>query len=129
VFSSPTSDRSRVVDGPLLDTDRLRQWSRAHGVVLADDDSSLGTLDVNLDKWSADPSHYEHVDLGNEVGVYLGNIIARTIPGAHWRVWPNGHPVIALASKSELDVIALVGDRILNAGPSLQSIYSRARSQ
>jgi hypothetical protein len=44
-------------------------------------------------------------------------------------VWPDGHPVISSASAREIDVIAMVGDRIRNSGASLTSIYGLASSK
>jgi len=117
-----------MVDGPLPDSGRLKSWSLFHGVVLADDSAGLEDLDVHLDEWSVDPTHFEQVDLGDEIGIYLGNVIVKNVTGAQWKVWPNGHPVISLASARELDVIAMVGDRILNSNSSLSSIYSSASS-
>ena len=128
VFGSSASGRIETVDGPLPDSGRLKSWSLSHGVVLADDAAGLEDLGVHLDEWSADPTHFEQVDLGNEVGIYLGNIIVQNVTGAQWKVWPNGHPVISLASARELDVIAMVGDRILNSNSSLSSIYTSASS-
>jgi hypothetical protein len=128
VFGSSASGRIEMVDGPLPDSGRLKSWSLSHGVVLADDSAGLEDLDVHLDEWSVDPTHFEQVDLGNEIGIYLGNVIVKNVPGAQWKVWPNGHPVISLASARELDVIAMVGDRILNSNWSLSSIYSSASS-
>ena len=128
MFSSSTSGRMETVDGPLADSGRLKQWSLSHGVVLADDSAGLDDLDVHLDEWFADPTHYEHVDLGNDVGIYLGNVIVKSVEGAQWKVWPNGHPVVSLASAREINVIAMVGDRLLNSGSSLASIYIWATS-
>jgi Family of unknown function (DUF6278) len=129
VFSTKGSDVSRHMTGPFSQSDRLRQWSLDHGVVLNDDAQSLELLDAHLDEWNADPSHHEKVDLGNEAGIYLGNVILKNVVDARWRVWPNGHPVIALPSGRQLDVTALVSDRLRRSGPSLQSIYARASSE
>jgi len=126
VFGTSTSNRMKAVDGPLPDSGRLMSWSLSQGVVLADDSTGLELLDMHLDEWSADPTHHEHVDLGNEVGIYLGNVIVKNVTGAHWKVWPNGHPVISLASTKEMDVIAMVGERLRNSRPSLTSIYASA---
>jgi hypothetical protein len=122
-------DRRDTVDGPLPDSGRLKSWSLSHGVVLADDPAGLESLDEHLDEWSADPTHHERVDLGNEVGIYLGNVIVKNVAGAQWHVWPNGHPVISLASAREMDVIAMVSDRIRISGSSLTSIYTSASSK
>jgi Family of unknown function (DUF6278) len=129
VFTSKESIGPNEVMGALGGDGRLREWCLAHGVVLDDDAQSLDLLDAHLDEWHADPSHYERIDLGNGVGIYLGNLILNNVEGSRWRVWPNGHPVIALASGRELDVTALVGDRLLHSGPNLSSIYARAVSE
>jgi hypothetical protein len=126
VFGTSGSRRIETIDGPLPDSGRLKSWSLSHSVVLADDSEGLEDLDEHLDEWSADPTHHEQVDLGNEVGIYLGNVIVNSVKGAQWNLWPNGHPVISLASAREMDVIALVGDRLLNSVSSLSSIYTSA---
>jgi hypothetical protein len=128
VFGPATRDGFETVDGPLADSVRLKTWSLSHGVVLNDDSEGLEALDTNLDEWFADPSHHQLFGLANEVGIYLGNVIVKSVAGAHWKVWPNGHPVISFASASEMDVIAKVGERLLSSGSSLPSIYTSASS-
>ena len=81
VASSPHRHlKVQVLSMVLADSDRLQRWSLAHGVILSDDRVSLDAVDVHLDEWAADPSHHEHVDLGNDVGIYLGNVIVKTSP-------------------------------------------------
>jgi hypothetical protein len=126
VFGTSTSIPVEAVNGPLSDSGRLVRWSLSQGVVLADDPTGLEVLDLHLDEWAANPTHYEHVDLGNQVGIYLGNIIVKHVTGAKWKVWPNGHPVISLASAREMDVVAMVSERLRHSGPSLTSIYASA---
>jgi len=129
VFTSKGSENSDFVIGALPDSGRLRRWSLEHGVILTDDLASLEELDAHLDEWNADPSHFESVDLGNEVGMYVGSAILQNVAGARWRIWPNGHPVIALESGEDCDVIALVNERIMRSTPSLASIFERASTQ
>jgi hypothetical protein len=128
VYGTTTPAGLETVDGPLGNSDRLQVWSRSHGVVLNNDSEGLEALDAHLDEWFADPSHHELFGLANEVGIYLGNVIVKSVAGAHWKVWPNGHPVISFASASEIDVIAKVGERLLSSGSSLPSIYTSASS-
>lgn len=125
MFTS-TSGHADGITIPPFDTSRLRDWSLSHGVELTDDVRSLEDLDSKLDEWYADPYHFDSVDLGNEAGMYVGNVIVRSVAGSRWRAWPNGHPVISVGSRKDLDVIALVADRILRKGPSLPSIYDMA---
>lgn len=128
VFGTSASGRIETFDGILPDSGRLKNWALAHGVVLADDAAGLEDLDVHLDEWSADPTYFERVDTANEVGIYLGNVIVQNVTGAQWKVLPNGHPVISLASARELDVISMVGDRGVNSKWSLSLIYTSALS-
>jgi uncharacterized protein DUF6278 len=53
-------------------------------------------------------------------------VIVSTIHGAHWRLWPNGHPVVPLASGRNLDVIALGHDRVDSGQPRLADVYADA---
>jgi hypothetical protein len=129
VFGSSDSKGADRIEGPLGDNGRLRQWSLEHGVVLTNDLASLEVLDGQIDAWNADPNHHASVDLSNEVGIYLGNVILRDVDGSRWRVWPNGHPVIALKSGNKLDVISLTNDRLNHSGRSLPSIYANAVSE
>lgn len=128
VFTSSDSGGSDMVRGLLADSGRLRQWSLANGVILTDDLASLEILDAHIDNWNADPIHHDFVDLGNEVGIYIGNVILGNVVGSRWRVWPNGHPVVVLETGRELDVTSMVNDRLNRSGSSLPSIYAKASS-
>ena len=61
-----------------------------------------------------------------EAGLFLGSVIVATVPGARWRLWPNGHPVVRLASERDLDVTAMASDRVTNGAPLLADIYASA---
>ncbi len=53
-------------------------------------------------------------------------MIIATVPGARWRVWPNGHPVVRLPSNRDLDVVALANDRVRKGAPLLADVYADA---
>ncbi|HEY5265501.1 MAG TPA: DUF6278 family protein [Acidimicrobiales bacterium] len=124
VYGSPGFDSPDRLKELLASCEQLRNWSLEHGLALNDDPESLTLLDQRLDSWNADPSHHGKVDLSNEVGKYLGNVIVKHIGASQWKVWPNGYPVIQLRSGADLDVIALANERINYSGTSLESIYS-----
>jgi hypothetical protein len=128
VFTSFESRGSDVIDGLLPESEGLRRWSKEHGVDLHEDSTSLEVLDAHLDAWNLDPSRHGRVDLSNEIGVYIGNVIVKHVAGSHWRVWPNGHPVVVLSSGLEMDVTSMVNDRLNRIGPSLSSLYAMALS-
>lgn len=124
MYGSPGFDSPDRLKELLASCEQLRNWSLEHGLALNDDPESLTLLDQRLDSWNADPSHHGKVDLSNEVGKYLGNVIVKHIGASQWKVWPNGYPVIQLRSGADLDVIALANERINYSGTSLESIYS-----
>jgi Family of unknown function (DUF6278) len=126
VFSSHGATGAEVPRALQLSSERLRSWSRDHGLALDESPESLSLLDGRLDEWNADPTHHELVDLANEGGIYVGTVIIKHVEGAHWRVWPNGHPVIRLRSGVELDVTQLTNNRLKHSEPSLDVMFSRA---
>ncbi|TWP34841.1 DUF6278 family protein [Leekyejoonella antrihumi] len=100
----------------------LRAWARDHGVVLDDTPGSLAGLDERVDVWSAEPDIGPR--LGHEVGGYLGTVIVTNVPGAAWRAWPNGHPVVRQPSGRDVDVMARAARRIASHHGTLASIYT-----
>ena len=64
--------------------------------------------------------------LGTEVGLFLGTVITASVRGARWRVWPNGHPVVRLASGRELDVAAIGSARVHAGAPRLAHAFADA---
>ena len=64
--------------------------------------------------------------LGNEAGLFPATVIIASVAGARWRVWPNGHPVVRLASGRELDAVAVGDDRVSKGAPRLTAAYAGA---
>jgi hypothetical protein len=64
--------------------------------------------------------------LGSHAGLYLGTVIAGSVPGAHWQLWPNGHPVVRLPSGRDLDVVAIATNQISEGSPRLADAYADA---
>ncbi len=102
---------------------QLRSWARLHGLVLSGMPEELELLDQVIDEL---PTDGELPAPGNEAGLFLGTVIVRSVVGAHWRVWPNGHPVIRLASGRELDVVAMGNDRVSKGAPRLMAVFADA---
>jgi hypothetical protein len=124
VWGSPGFDSPESLKDLMSHHDRLRNWSLEHGIALNDDPGSLTALDQHLDSWNSDSSHHGKVDLANEVGIHLGNVIVKNIEGSNWKVWPNGHPVVRLPSGQELDVTAIANQRLNHSGANLETIYA-----
>ncbi|MFF4651406.1 DUF6278 family protein [Streptomyces sp. NPDC001380] len=93
------------IGGLLAECELLREQAGLAGVVLDDTPASLSALDQLLPRWRDDPEASDW--LGNDAGLYLGTVIVRTVPGAAWRVWPDGRPTVLLPAGRELDVVRM----------------------
>ncbi|MFE0578724.1 MULTISPECIES: DUF6278 family protein [unclassified Streptomyces] len=102
----------------------LRVHARAAGLELDGSPASLDSLDQLMPRWRRDPEVVPW--LGNDAGFYLGTVIVRTVPGAAWQVWPNGQPVIRLASGRELNVIESGVSWAMTGSPELSQAYAEA---
>jgi hypothetical protein len=111
--------------------DQLRAFARAHGFELDGSPLDLGPLDQAIDEAVGQATS----GLGGpsrigaalaEAGRFLGSVIVATVAGARWRLWPNGHPVVHLASGRDLDVAAMASDRVSKGAPRLADVYADA---
>ncbi|MFJ3880355.1 DUF6278 family protein [Streptomyces sp. NPDC090077] len=102
----------------------LRSQAWAAGLELDQTPASLEALDQLMPRWRRDPEVAPW--LGNDAGFYLGTVIVRSLPGAGWQVWPNGQPVIRLASGRELNVIESGLSWAMTGSPELSQAYAEA---
>ncbi len=122
VFRVTGDTRSRPVGGALPEG-HLREWASNHGVVLDGNPSTLAVLDQRLEEWNADASRHGRVDLPNDAGIYLGNVIVHHIDGSSWKIWPNGHPVIKIRDRKDIDVVALVHHRLTYSDMNIDAFF------
>ncbi|MBY8885876.1 DUF6278 family protein [Streptomyces sp. PTM05] len=87
----------------LAECEALRSLAYDSGLELDDSADSLAALDQVMPRWRDDPERMAR--LGNDAGLYLGTVVVHTVPGARWRVRPDGQPVVRLASGREFDVV------------------------
>ncbi|MFD1830859.1 DUF6278 family protein [Streptomyces desertarenae] len=121
----PASSDTEGVAQLLSECELLRGQARAAGFELEDTPASLAALDQLMPLWrDGDPEVLAR--LGNDAGLYLGTVVVRTVPGARWQVWPNGRPVVRLASGREIDVVAAGRDWVFDGAPELSQVYAEA---
>ncbi len=108
----------------LAECELLREQASAAGVELDDSAASLAALDQLPPQWRDDPDNLSW--LGNDAGLYLGTVIVRSVPGAVWQIWPNGHPVVRLASGREIDVVAAGHAWAAGGTPELAQVHAEA---
>ncbi|MBC9726606.1 DUF6278 family protein [Streptomyces sp. TRM68367] len=106
----------------LAECELLRSLASREGVRLDDSAASLEELDQVLPRWRDDEEVLAW--LGNDAGLYLGTVIVRTVPGAGWEIWPNGQPVVRLASGREFDVVASGQEWAASGVPELSQLYA-----
>ncbi|MDO0937805.1 DUF6278 family protein [Streptomyces sp. DG2A-72] len=106
----------------LSECELLRSQASEEGVQLDDSAASLEELDQLVPRWRDDEEILPW--LGNDAGLYLGTVIVRTVPGAAWEIWPNGQPVIRLASGREFDVVASGQEWASSGVPELSQLYA-----
>lgn len=106
----------------LSECELLRRHAEAAGLELVDSADSLAELDQLLPRWREDPEVVPW--LGNDAGLYLGTVIVRTVPGARWRLTPQGPPVVELASGRWIDVVAAGRDWAESGTPELSQVYA-----
>jgi hypothetical protein len=123
VHSTGEDDQERVAE-LLSECGLLRERAAGSGVELDDTAESLERLDQLVPSWRDDPEELPW--LGNDAGLYLGTVIIRTVPGAAWQVWPNGHPVVTLGSGREFDVVGIGHDWAESGTPELSQAYAEA---
>ncbi|MFD4139905.1 MULTISPECIES: DUF6278 family protein [unclassified Streptomyces] len=117
-------ERAEAVAELLSECELLRVRAGQAGLELDDSPGSLGALDQLPPRWRDDPEELPW--LGNDAGLYLGTVIVRTVPGAHWHVWPGGHPVVRLASGREISVVEAGLEWAVNGAPELSQVYAEA---
>jgi hypothetical protein len=123
VYGVPRGPNPDHLDELLGRCERLRSWATTHGLALSGAPDDLDLLDQAIDEWDEDA---QIAALGNEAGLFLGTVIIGSIPGARWRVWPNGHPVVRIALGRELDVVAVANARVSLGAPRLADAYADA---
>lgn len=118
------SERAEGLAQLLSECELLRGHAAGLGVELDDSAESLEALDQLLPRWRDNPEvmHW----LGNDAGLYLGTVLVRTVSGARWRTWPNGQPVVELATGRELDVVEVGHTWAQSGTPELFQCYAEA---
>ncbi|MFI7383715.1 DUF6278 family protein [Streptomyces sp. NPDC049813] len=120
----PDGDGAAGVGELLAECELLRAQAEQSGVELDDSVRSLAALDQLVPRWREDEEAL--LWLGNDAGLYLGTVLVRRVPGAAWVVWPNGQPVVRLASGREIDVVEAGQSWAASGAPELSQFYAEA---
>ncbi|MEU3524732.1 DUF6278 family protein [Streptomyces sp. NPDC038707] len=119
--AAPPADPEAVA-ALLAECDLLRAQAAEGGVRLDDTPASLEALDQMVPRWRDDPEILPW--LGHDAGLYLGTVLVRTVPGAAWRIRPDGEPVVRLASGRTVEVGPAGQEWAVNGVPELSQLYA-----
>ncbi|MEU6598185.1 DUF6278 family protein [Streptomyces flaveolus] len=106
----------------LSECELLRSQAALAGVRLDDTPASLEALDQMVPRWRDDPEILPW--LGHDAGLYLGTVVVRTVPGAAWRIRPDGEPVVHLASGRVAEVVPAGEEWAVSGVPELSQSYA-----
>ncbi|MEW2514292.1 DUF6278 family protein [Streptomyces sp. NPDC046870] len=106
----------------LSECELLRSQAARAGVLLDDTPASLEALDQMVPRWRDDPEILPW--LGHDAGLYLGTVVVRTVPGAAWRIRPDGEPVVRLASGRAVEVVPAGEEWAVSGVPELSQLYA-----
>ncbi|MFF9143631.1 DUF6278 family protein [Streptomyces sp. NPDC055051] len=111
----------------LAECELLRARVETAGVALDDTPRSLQELDQLPPRWRDDAEELPW--FGNDAGLYLGTVIVRNVPGAHWQVWPGGGPVVVLESGREIPVVEYGVEWAMTGAPQLSQVHAEAAEE
>ncbi|MGW7413107.1 DUF6278 family protein [Streptomyces sp. NPDC054863] len=123
VDASDDADQEGIAE-LLSECELLRVRVAQQGLELDDSPASLEALDQLPPRWRDDQEELPW--FGNDAGLYLGTVIVRTVPGAHWHLWPSGTPVVMLASGRDIEVVGAGLDWAATGAPELSQVYAEA---
>ncbi|HEY3575708.1 MAG TPA: DUF6278 family protein [Arthrobacter sp.] len=95
----------------------LLAYFQERGQTLPRKAESLATLDqaINDDL---------PAELARPIGMFYGDLITHTIPGAHWEVVEEEYPRVRITRNNAVDVVRVALRRLATPGPTLEQNYA-----
>lgn len=78
---------------------------------------SLATLDQAIDNGL--PAAF-----ARPIGMFYGDVLTHTVPGAHWEVVEEGYPRVRVTRKTAVDVVRVALRRVTTPAPTLEQNYA-----
>ena len=103
--------------------DELLEFCRAKGLSLARTRQGLAEVDSLVEK-TEDRTILEA--LVRPIGMFFGDVLTHTIPGAEWKVIHEGLPEVKIAGNTSVSVIHVAQNRINLGVPTLVMNYDHA---
>jgi hypothetical protein len=116
-YKPVTSD---AVGPPLTNVggyDELRSYFQKRGQTLPRQAESLATLDRAI-------SDGLPAEFARAIGMFYGDLLTHTVPGAQWEVVEEGYPRVRITRKTAVDVVRVAQGRMATAIPTLEQNYA-----
>lgn len=102
--------------------DELLKYFRERDQALPRKVESLATIDNAIDDAGDQDSL---AGLARPIGMFYGDVLTHTIPGAHWEVVEEGYPRVRVTRTVSVDVVRVAIRRLAAADPTLAQNYAR----
>ncbi|MDP9696044.1 UNVERIFIED_ORG: hypothetical protein J2X79_003622 [Arthrobacter globiformis] len=63
-------------------------------------------------------------ELSRPIGMFYGDVLTHTVPGAHWEVVEEGYPRVRVTRKTAVDVVRVALRRVVTPAPTLEQNYA-----
>jgi hypothetical protein len=103
--------------------DELLAFFRARGENLPRTQEGLAAIDAVINNGTPAETL---AALAPAIGMFYGDVLTHTIPGAHWEVVVDGFPTVRFTAKDSVDVMHVAQRRISNPHPSLVENFAHA---
>lgn len=116
-YKPVTSDDVLALPTNVGGYDDLLSYFHARGQALPRKAEGLATLDQAIN--SGLPAV-----LARPIGMFYGDLLTHTVPGAHWEVVEEGYPLVRVSRKIAVDVVRVALRRLAIPKPTLEQNYA-----
>jgi hypothetical protein len=104
--------------------DELLAHFQSNGMQLPRSEDGLAAIDNLIDSIDDKTSLSTLV---RPIGMFYGDVLTHTIPGAHWEVIQEGYPLVRITAKAAVDVVRVAIRRMATADPTLLQNYAHVK--
>jgi hypothetical protein len=101
--------------------DELIAHFRSNGMQLPRSVDGLAAIDDLIDSINRKATLPAFV---RPIGMFYGDVLTHTVPGAHWEVVQEDYPLVRVTSKTAVDVVRVAIRRLEAPDPTLVQNYS-----
>jgi hypothetical protein len=101
--------------------DELLNYFQDRGQILPRGAESLTAIDNAIDGAGENESL---AGLARPIGMFYGDVLTHTIPGAHWEVIEEGYPLVRVTRNIAVDVVRVATRRLAISEPTLKQNYA-----